>query len=222
MHATLARLTLSPVLLPGASGRTDVSVQARAVVVTRIISLLEEAGLDEGGLSGRGSGTETAHPHVLVVAPARRPMIAVDAQPDLGALGLETPSAPGGPGSGVGGGSPALDVRPTVDVRPTLDVTATVAVTLLRLAGWHGAVETIEVAGSADDGALDALDALDSLESVVSTRLPGRRLVLLATGSDEAELHAGARPALAAAHTRVRTLGDRLGVARVSTDALVD
>lgn len=219
MHATLARLTLSPVLLPGASGRTDVSAQARAVVVTRIISLLEEAGLDEGGLSGRGSGTETAHPHVLVVAPARRPMIAVDAQPDLGALGLETPSAPGGPGSGVGGGSPALDVR------PTLDVTATVAVTLLRLAGWHGAVETIEVAGSADDGAdgvLDALDALDSLEAVVSTRLPGRRLVLLSTGSDEAELPAGARPALAAAHARVRTLGDRLGVARVSTDALVD
>lgn len=216
MHATLARLTLSPVLLPGASGRTDVSVQARAVVVTRIISLLEEAGLDEGGLSGRGSGTETAHPHVLVVAPARRPMIAVDAQPDLGALGLETPSAPGGPGSGVGGGSPALDVR------PTLDVTATVAVTLLRLAGWHGAVETIEVAGSADDGADGALDALDSLEAVVSARLPGRRLVLLATGSDEAELPAGARPALAAAHARVRTLGDRLGVARVSTDALVD
>lgn len=216
MHAILARLTLSPVLLPGASGRTDVSAQTRAVVVARITSLLEEAGLDEGGLGGRGSGTETAHPHVLVVAPARRPMIAVDARPDLGALGLETPSAPGGPGSGVGVGSPALDVR------PTLDVTATVAVTLLRLAGWHGAVETIEVAGSADDGADGALDALDSLEAVVSARLPGRRLVLLATGSDEAELPAGARPALAAAHARVRTLGDRLGVARVSTDALVD
>ncbi len=219
MHAILARLTLSPVLLPGASGRTDLSAQARAAVVARITSLLEEAGLDEGGLSGRGSGTETAHPHVLVVAPARRPMIAVDAQPDLGALGLETPRAPGGPGSGVGGGSPTLDVR------PTLDVTATVAVTLLRLAGWHGAVETIEVAGHADDGANsahDALDALDSLEAVVSARLPGRRLVLLATGSDEAELPAGARPALAAAHARVRTLGDRLGVARVSTDALVD
>jgi hypothetical protein len=207
MHAILARLTLSPVLLPGASGRTDVSAQAREIVVARITSLLEEAGLDEGGLSGRGSGTEDDDPHVLVVAPARRPMIAVDARPDLGSLGLETPRAPGGSGSGVGGGS------------PTLDVTATVAVTLLRLAGWHGAVETIEVAGSADDG---ALDALDSLESVVSTRLPGRRLVLLAMGSDEAELHAGARPALAAAHTRVRTLGDRLGVARVSTDALVD
>ncbi|WP_156382686.1 hypothetical protein [Sanguibacter sp. Leaf3] len=214
MHAILARLTLSPVLLPGASGRTDVSARARAVVVARITSLLEEA-----GLSRLGAGAEADHPHVLVVAPARRPMIAVDAQPDFGALGLETSSAPGGPGSGVGGGSPALDVRPTVDVRPTLDVTATVAVTLLRLAGWHGAVETIEVAGSADDGADGALDAL---EAVVSARLPGRRLVLLATGSDEAELPAGARPALAAAHARVRTLGDRLGVARVSTDALVD
>lgn len=217
MHAILARLTLSPVLLPGASGRTDLCAQARAAVVARITSLLEEA-----GLSRLGAGAEADHPHVLViphvlvVAPARRPMIAVDAQPDLGALGLETPSAPGGPGSGVGGGSPALDVR------PTLDVTATVAVTLLRLAGWHGAVETIEVAGSADDGADGALDALDSLEAVVSARLPGRRLVLLATGSDEAELPAGARPALAAAHARVRTLGDRLGVARVSTDALVD
>lgn len=219
MHAILARLTLSPVLLPGASGRTDLSAQARAVVVTRITSLLEEAGLDEGGLGGRGSGTEDDHPHVLVVAPARRPMIAVDARPDLGALGLETPSAPGGSGSGVGDGSPTLDVR------PTLDVTATVAVTLLRLAGWHGAVETIEVAGHADDGANsahDALAAFDSREAVVSTGLPGRRLVLLATGSDEAELPAGARPALAAAHTRVRTLGDRLGVTQVSTDALVD
>ncbi|WPF81010.1 hypothetical protein SANBI_002269 [Sanguibacter sp. 4.1] len=211
MHAILARLTLSPVLLPGASGRTDVSAQTRAVVVARITSLLEEA-----GLSGRGSGTEDDHPHVLVVAPARRPMIAVDARPDLGALGLETPSAPGGSGSGVGGGSPALDVG------PTLDVTATVAVTLLRLAGWHGAVETVEVAGSADDGADGALDALDSLEAVVSTRLPRRQLVLLATGSDEAQLPAGARPALAAAHTRVRSLGDRLSITRVSTDALVD
>lgn len=216
MHAILARLTLSPVLLPGASGRTDVSAQAREIVVARITSLLEEAGLDEGGLSGRGSGTEDDDPHVLVVAPARRPMIAVGARPDLGSLGLETPRARGGSGSGVGGGSPTLDVR------PTLDVTATVAVTLLRLAGWHGAVETIEVAGSADDGANSALDALDSLESVVSTRIPGRRLVLLATGSDEAELPAGARPALAAAHTRVRSLGDRLGITRVSTDALVD
>lgn len=214
MHAILARLTLSPVLLPGASGRTDLSARARAVVVARITSLLEEA-----GLSRLGAGAEADHPHVLVVAPARRPMIAVDARPDLGALGLETSSAPGGPGSGVGGGSPALDVT------SALDVTATVAVTLLRLAGWHGAVETIEVAGHADDGANsahDALAALDSLEAVVSARLPGRRLVLLATGSDEAELPAGARPTLAVAHARVRTLGDRLGVARVSPDALVD
>lgn len=188
MQAIVARHVLSPALLPGAAGRADGSGPARAAVVAKLASLLEEAGLDAESWRGEDDG-----PPVLVVAPARRSRVAVDARPDLGALGLT-----------------ALPVR-SDDTSPALGVTATVAVTLLRMSGWDGPVETVEVAGPADQRDDRRID------DVVSSALARRSLVLVALGSDGAELPAGAPAALAAAHVRVVALADLLGAASTVT-----
>ena len=191
MQAVVARQVLSPVLLPGAAGRTDDFVRARTSAVAALAALLDDAGLGAGE-----TASAPGLPPVLVVAPARWSRVAVDALPDLASLGLDAPR-PLGTGH--------ADER-----SPRLDVTATVTVTLLRLAGWLGHVETVEVAEPRGD-----VVAAD-LDTVVAAALDGRRLVLLALGSDELELPAGARPALAAGHARVRALADQMALAAVA------
>lgn len=205
MQAVVVRHVLSPALLPGATGRADSLAEARAAVVAEITAQLSRAWRDQETC---GAGAQTSDvgedpaardSHgspvvpVVVVAPARWSRLAVDARPDLAALGLDGPAVCEDPRAGRG-----------IDESPALDVTASVAVTLVRLAGWDGLVETVEIAAPTADVDGDDLDAvLDSVRD-------GRRLVVLALGSADAELPAGARPALAAGHLRVRRLADRL------------
>lgn len=203
MQAVVVRHVLSPALLPGAAGRADSFAEARAAVVAELAAQLASARHD-GGSGGTGAAARADEPvaavtagpavaPVVVVAPARRSRLAVDARPDLAALGLDGPAVSGELRGGRAG-----------DERAALDVTASVAVTLIRLAGWDGLVETVEVAAPTDD-----VDGSD-LDSVLDTVRDGRQLVVLALASADAELPAGARPTLAAGHLRVRRLADQL------------
>lgn len=188
MPATVLRHVMEPALIPGATGRADLRSSERAAIVTALAGALDGAlaGALDGADTGAGSADSVLP--VLVVAPARRSYQTSVGRPDLGALGLDPAVVHG-----------ALGQAPLVGTvaTPSLDVVAGVAVTLLRLAGWHGPVETIELGAPADDPPED-----DDV-------LTGRRLVLLALAAPDAVLPPGAHPGLAAGQAQVWALAER-------------
>lgn len=125
-------------LVPGATGRTDVAHDERRAVVAELRSALAAAHTRASRTTGR-TGVR-----VVVVAPA--PVSGVrttdDGVPDLGAHGLERGALPGD-----------VQLRQVRDgtveeLDVMLHTAASVVTVLLRRAGWNGPIRSVEVGGS--------------------------------------------------------------------------
>lgn len=121
-------------LVPGVTGRADVARAEREAAVEALARALART-------ARRASGT-VQHPggavRVTVVAPApvETSRTTDDGVPDLGAAGFLHGTDDGRTG-------------------PALHVAASVVTVLLRLAGWHGPIRTLEVGGSEVGGSED-------------------------------------------------------------------
>lgn len=203
MQAMVTCHVLPPTLVSGATGRADARSEERGRVLASLAQSLVDAGLGPASTGAgpgpsRRAGAEVVP--VLLIAPGRSSLLAVDARPDLGALGISEPR-PGSEGPAVRTtvrGRPARAGYLSGSPGPVLGVTASVAMTLLRAAGWDGPVQTLETVGEPE------------LDSTVEELLVGRALVVVALASADVRLPPGAPRSLATGQARVWELAQRL------------
>lgn len=146
MASSILLVPSSVMLVPGATGRTDVAHDEREAVLGELRRTI--AGALERAATG--SVTSAHGVRLTVVAPA--PLDGVrttdDGEPDLGASGLlVAPTEVGSP--------PAAGERQQV----RLHTAASVVTVLLRLAGWRGSIRSVEVGGVADEDARQLVDS---------------------------------------------------------------
>lgn len=160
MASSILHVPSSVMLVPGATGRTDVAHDEREAVLTELRRTI-------AAVLVPGATTSTTPLHgvrLTVVAPAPLDGVrtTVDGTPDLGASGLLV--APGSgdvPGtlsraSQTGGESPpAAGAQRQV----RLHTAASVVTVLLRLAGWRGSVRSVEVGAGAGEAASRHIDS---------------------------------------------------------------